>query len=122
MGYNKEVLEHQYPIVQLFVEHLAFSRGLRAGWNQASTPSLFWSLTVKAHLHMALIEWCKVFGAYSEDTHWTKTPTGETAQQVNENFRQKIYEKTGHLPDEWKTYHDRIVNMRGKYAVHLDLD
>jgi hypothetical protein len=121
MEYNKEVLGRQYPVVYSLIKHIASHRGLNATWDRNSYPSEFWSTTVAGHLHLALIEWCKVFGSDSEDIHWKKTPIGNTAQQAIENFRQRILDKNACTSEEWRIYHKSLVDMRGKYVTHLDL-
>ena len=60
-------------------------------------------------------------GTYSEGLHWTKTPTGDKAEMVRRDFRDRRSVKTGFPPKEWETYHAEMLTFRNKYVAHIDL-
>ena len=66
MKYNFEVLSRQYAVVALFVRHLAYARGLKAATKNLKDHGEFWGSTASAHLELAVVEWCKVFGSDGE--------------------------------------------------------
>jgi hypothetical protein len=82
----------------------------------------FWRSTCDAHLKLATVAWCSVFGSYSEDTHWTKIPTGNIAKQASQDFRQRILSETGLNQEQWEAYHNGMLGFRGKYVAHVDVN
>jgi hypothetical protein len=120
MDYNKEVLGSQYNIVSFFVNHLAYFRGLEAANPRINNHQSFWAVTSFGHLKLAVLEWCKVFGSPSEEMHWTKTPTGNTAKQAREDFLRMVLSETGFTPQQWKDFHQEMLTFRNKFLAHLN--
>jgi hypothetical protein len=121
MDYNKEVFDRQYPVVLFFVQHLAYYRGLGSRYGDITEHRQFWRSTCDAHLGLATVAWCKVFGSYKEDIHWTKTPTRKVAKEALKNFRERILRESRLTENEWKRYHQEMLDFRDKYVAHLDL-
>lgn len=119
MSYNEEVFSRQYPVVVFFVQHLAYYEGLWATFENISDHRHFWRSTCDGHLKLAAVAWCEVFGSNKEDTHWTRTPSGNT--DANEDFRRKVLCDTGLTQAQWSTYHKEMLDFRSKYVAHLDL-
>jgi hypothetical protein len=82
----------------------------------------FWASTGDGHLKLAAIAWCMVFGGYKEDLHWTKTPSGNDVEIEQQDFRDRLYSKTGFTQEQWETYHKDMLDFRNKYVVHFDLN
>lgn len=122
MKYDQNIFTHQYCIVVFFVQHLAYYRGLREVWNDGRTHTEIWAATGTAHLKVATLEWCKVFGMYGEDLHWTKTPVGDIAIEDQQAFRRKILSMTGLTKLRWAECHRQILAFRDKTVAHLDLE
>jgi hypothetical protein len=118
MKYNAEVLDHQYKAVLFFIQHLAYYRVLQAAYGGIADHREFWRSTCDAHLKLATVAWCNVFGTYSEELHWTKTPADSIAQQAQQDFRRRILSSTGLAQDQWKTYHDEVVDFRNRFVSH----
>jgi hypothetical protein len=121
MDFNKEVFLRQYPVVSLFVQQLAYFRGLKAGLAGRTEYREFWSCTLNNHLKQATVDWCKVFGSPREDLHWAKTPTGNTVGQVRQDFECLVLSYTGFTKQEWEDYRKTMLAMRDKYVAHLDV-
>jgi len=119
MGYDEEVFSRQYPVVVFFVQHLAYYKGLWAIYDDITDHRDFWRSTCDAHLKLATVAWCNVFGSNKEDIHWTKTPTDNT--HARQDFRQRVLSETGFTQGQWATYHKEMLEFRGKYVAHLDL-
>ena len=94
MKANLKVIDRQYPVVAFFVRHLAFSRGLQTALNDLTDHQEFWGSTASAHLGLAVVEWCKVFGSDGEEAHWKKALVDPDKQDLDE-FRRRISIKTG---------------------------
>jgi hypothetical protein len=120
MNYNEKVFERQYPVIVFFVQHLAYYRGLRANYNTTTNNQEFWRATCDAHLKLATVAWCNVFGTYREDIHWTKTSIPRVAVQARKKFRELVLAHTGLTRKQWKTYHQKLLTFRNKYVAHLD--
>ena len=120
MNYREKVFERQYPVVVFFVQHLAYYRGLRANYNTNTNHQELWRATCDAHLKLATIAWCNVFGSYSEDIHWTKTAIPRIAGQARNSFSQLVLAHTGFAQRQWQAYHKKLLTFRNKYVAHLD--
>jgi hypothetical protein len=121
MDYNVEVFSRQYPVVVFFVQRLAYFRGLKAAWDGITDHKEFWASTVDGHLKLATVAWCNVFGAYKEETHWTKIPSSTIDKQARQDFCHKVLSKTGLTQEQWKTYHQEMLDFRNRYVAHLDV-
>lgn len=121
MKYDDAVFSRQYPVVVFFVQHIAYYRGLRARFDQIAAHRDFWRSTCDAHLKLATVAWCNVFGSNKEDLHWTKTPAAEVAKQAAKDFRHRILSRTGFTLEKWKTYRKNMLDFRNRYVAHLDL-
>jgi len=115
------MFSRQYPVVVFFVRHIAYYRGLHARFDEITAPRDFWRATCDAHLKLAAVSWCNVFGSHKEDLHWTKTPAVEIAEQAAQEFRQRIFSHTGLTHEAWEAYHQGMLAFRNKYVAHLDL-
>jgi len=115
------VFSRQYPVVVFFVQHIAYYRSLGAIYDDATDHRDFWRSTCDAHLKLATVAWCNVFGSQKEDLHWTKTPTDNITKQANQDFRHKVLSETGFTQEQWKTYHKEMLFFRNKYVAHFDL-
>jgi hypothetical protein len=121
MAYNEEVFKPQLEVVFFFVRQIAYYRGLWALRDKITDHRDFWESTINAHLLVASIAWCNVFGSRHSDLHWTKTTTGEIAHQIQENFRQKVLSETDFSLEQWETYQKNILDFRNKFAAHVDI-
>ena len=78
----------------------------------------FWIMTVNLLADTAAIEWCKVFGSWEEDTHWTRV----IPRQQHDQVRAALLHELGFSQAEWKAYHDGILRYRNELVAHHDLD
>ena len=65
----------------------------------------FWIMTLNLLIESAAIEWCKVFGSWDEQTHWTRA----FPETDHERFRTELLLALGLESAEWETYRDTIV-------------
>jgi hypothetical protein len=121
MIFNEEVFKPQFDVVFFFVRQIAYYRGLWALRDNITGYKDFWESTINAHLLVASLAWCNVFGSRSSDLHWTKTPAGEMTDQLQEDFRQKILSEIGFSLEEWEKYQKRMMDFRNKFAAHVDI-
>lgn len=78
----------------------------------------FWIMTVNLLADSAAVEWCKVFGSWDEDTHWTRAAPKERHDQIRADLLNEI----GLTQAEWEEYRNSIVSYRDQMVAHHDLD
>lgn len=78
----------------------------------------FWIMTVNLLADTAAVEWCKVFGSWDEDTHWTKVVPKERHGATRADLLKEI----GLTKEEWEEYRSNIVSYRDQMVAHHDLD
>ena len=78
----------------------------------------FWILTINLLLDAAAIDWCKVFGSWDEDTHWTRV----LPKERHEDVRASLLTATGLSAEGWEAYRDRVVDFRNQLVAHHDLN
>jgi len=104
MVFNEEIFKPQYEVVFFFVRHIAYYRGLWALRYEITDYKDFWESAINSHLLVASIAWCNVFGSRGSHLHWTKTPAGEIANQIQEDFRKGVLSRTGFSEEKWEKY------------------
>lgn len=78
----------------------------------------FWIMTMNLLIDTAAIEWCKVFGSWDEDTHWTHAiPT-----ERHDDIRAGLLKEIRLTQDKWEEYRSSIVSYRDQMVAHHDLD
>ena len=115
------MFSRQYPVVVFFVQHIAYYRGLHARFDEITAHRDFWRATCDAHLKLATMSWCNVFGSYKEDLPWTKTPAAGIADRAAEEFHQRVFSHTGLTQETWEAYHKSLLAFRDRRVAHLDL-
>jgi hypothetical protein len=78
----------------------------------------FWIMTMNLLADTAAVEWCKVFGSRSEDTHWTRIIPGVRHEEI----RSGLLDAIGLTQEEWDDYQEAIVRYRDQMVAHHDLD
>ena len=78
----------------------------------------FWIMTTNLLLNAAAIDWCKVFGSWSDDTHWTKAIPKDRQDQV----RSGLFDALAMDSEEWEKYRNDIVRFRDQAVAHHDLN
>lgn len=85
----------------------------------ASEPKqTFWIMTVNLLLDTAAIDWCKVFGSWDEDTHWTQV----IPNVRHEDVRARLLAALRLSPEDWEAYRSSIVAYRDQIVAHHDLN
>jgi hypothetical protein len=81
----------------------------------APDPHLnFWRVILGTLLDMAVLDWCVVFGADSESTHWKKVvPSSDHAA-----FRSGLLSATGLNEDQWPAFWEEMKTYRNNHLSH----
>jgi hypothetical protein len=82
------------------------------------SKSNFWRITYNATLDIAVIDWCKLFGAYGEKTHFKNCKE----ERGIDNFAAQVLSVCKITENDYKALHTSIVDFRNKAAAHVDLD
>jgi len=77
----------------------------------------FWIMNSNILGDMAAIEWCKVFGSWDEDTHWTNV----LPKEEHETTRKELLDAIKLSKKDWEEYRDSIVDYRNQMVAHHDL-
>lgn len=119
MKYDSDIFRNQYPLVVSFVQHLAYYRAGKPIYDRLWIKSPLWTATLDAHLKIASIQWCKVFGSDGcNATHWKRTPILDV-QKAQQSFRDRL-KKSCVTRDEWARRHQAMMNFRNRYVAHSD--
>ena len=78
----------------------------------------FWILTLNLLFQSATIEWCKVFGSWKEQTHWTRAMPEEDSSRLRADLLAALQVQ----PEEWKNYQEKMVEYRDRLVAHHDLN
>jgi hypothetical protein len=78
----------------------------------------FWIMTVNLLADAAAVEWCKVFGSWDEDTHWTRVAPTDRHDEIRADLLQAI----GLTQEKWEEYWNSIIGYRNQMVAHHDLD
>lgn len=116
MRYNKEIYEAQIPLMYDFVHHKIIHSKIIERGNILGVNNLFWITTCNAHYYMAVVTWCKIFGNWKEDTHWSNNSFNDKQEFLNILFNRQ------HINSEiWGEYREGMKALRDKYIAHRDL-
>lgn len=107
---------YRYQIVLLrnFVWQLIHHRAMKATIQEFNQG--FWGMVFSNCLDMAVLEWCKLFGANAEHHHWSKVFSDK------DQFRQHILKAVGMTKDQWKTYWEELTQYRNQAVSHFAPD
>jgi hypothetical protein len=78
----------------------------------------FWNMTINLLFDAAAVEWAKVFGSWSEDTHWTKALPPEQ----HDATRAALLGHLGLTAEQWATQKEAIKMYRDQHVSHHDVD
>ncbi len=76
----------------------------------------YWILIFNNFLHIAILEWCKVFGSHSQPTHWKKIVDDHSS------FRQGLLETLEIRKSDWDAYWKDLKDYRDKFVAHHLVD
>jgi hypothetical protein len=77
----------------------------------------FWIMTMNLLSDTAALEWCKVFGSWDEDTHWTRA----VPKEKHDGIRADLLKAIGLAQADWEKYREGIVSYRDQMVAHHDL-
>lgn len=97
-----------------FSRNYAYYKALWAKRDVPKFNTLFWITVLNNFIDIAVMEWMKLFGNYSEHHHWTKLT------QDKDNFKSEMLSFCGINEDEFKNLHKDIKKYRDEFVAHLD--
>ena len=108
--------EHQYGVMANFIHHIAYWRCCSKEYQKSGIRSELWAKTSNAHLLLAVVNWCMVFGTDSNEIHWKKVVIDKADQN---DFRRRLLADLEMTKREWDEYHGSMTLFRNTFAVHL---
>lgn len=112
MEYNTEVFSISYPLWRRFVYHYCAYKELTKQFERLPEDKEFWVYTCDAHLEMATVYWCMIFGTDSNETHWKKL------ELDNDQFRRYLLKGLNISYGEWSKYQKNMLSFRNEYVAH----
>lgn len=97
------------------IRNYAIHRALYSQHENHGLSSNFWRVTSNTTRDFSIIQWCKLFGAWSESTHWKNHP------YIND-FQVQILDVIGLPFQSWQKIHNEILEYRDKNAAHIDIE
>ncbi len=95
------------------VEVIRNAAAFRSLWKQkGALEQNYWKLVLSNFFDMAILNWCKVFGADGEETHWKKIVHDHTS------FRTALQQRAGISKSKWETYWKEMTEFRSTQISH----
>ncbi|MHB1484462.1 MAG: hypothetical protein ACYCYI_07325 [Saccharofermentanales bacterium] len=117
MEYNdKKFLEILY-LIKDFLYHYESYKEIHKVYDKLPGEKEFWRYTCDAHLEMANISWCMIFGSDSNETHWKKIAK-EEIQAFRKSFINFLSSNGKMTHDEYKCYWNEMCDFRNRYVAH----
>lgn len=104
-------------IVQFYIYYRGY-KSISKNLERINKNRTYWVMTNNVYLEHLFLEWCKIFGAFSNDTHWHNN---HTENEITE-FRDLILKTTNLNEEEWSKYHESMMNFRNNYVAHTIQD
>lgn len=110
--FEKPVFEHMLGSLVQFARSYGYYRIS----HEDAPREPFWIEFERAHMYLAIPQWCAVFGTDSNEVHWKNlVPNNENYKN---EFRSIILEAGKFDEAEWKDYRKSILNIRDQYISH----
>jgi hypothetical protein len=76
----------------------------------------FWRVIYGTMLDMAIIDWCKLFGANEDSQHWKNV----VPESEHDDFRRDLHKAVGMSRDKFHRYWEELKLYRDTRATHYD--
>lgn len=84
----------------------------------AEPKQTFWNMTINLLFDAAAVEWMKVFGSRSDDTHWTQALPAEE----HDATRAALLAHLGLTAAQWTAEREAIKAYRDQHVSHHDVN
>jgi hypothetical protein len=96
--------------------HHAIGRRLRGMDRAWEHEHQFWVNTVNNCLDIAVLEWCKLFGRWSEEHHWRKI----VSKNRQERFKTGLLARMRMTDQKFQKAQNNMLEYRDQFLAHLD--
>ena len=79
----------------------------------------FWRLIHGGFLDLSVIEWCKIFGENSENTHWKVLVDSDEGKS---NFRDNLFSHLSISSAQWDENWNHLKDYRNDHVAHHNRD
>jgi len=118
---SKEIVDIQLDLLRKFTRSLAYYRAIHQDIQILEHNKVFWKHTMNSHYLRALTDWCIVFGADSNESHW-KNLSQDEINKLKLEVRPLILTAAKFTKSDWKKYHTEVTDFRNGYASHRNID
>ena len=106
----------QIELLLSFCRSFAYRKCIKDYVNHTSPGTNFWIHTSNLCVHNCAIEWCKIFGAYNNESHWTKA--FENSPEITSEIRVSVVAAVSRHDKEWESYQNEVKTFRDTYSAH----
>jgi len=118
---SKRIVENQLELLWNFTRSLAYYRAINQDFPRISTNREFWLNTMNTFYLKAVNDWCIVFGADHNESHWKQLPQ-DNVDFFKKEIRSLILEVTDFSKSEWDLYWEEMVGFRNGYTSHRNVN
>lgn len=115
--YNEDVIGEILHILKDFLYHIESHRCINNKLDDLQGEREFWIYTSNAHIMNAAISWCKVFGTYSNKTHWNNIFDKKIIKYAKAKFF-ALLEQKNISKKQYEENREKIRSFRDKYVAH----
>ncbi|MBL1263626.1 hypothetical protein JJL52_08040 [Methylomicrobium sp. RS1] len=114
---NQDIVNLQINILLDFTKSLAYYRTIKQDRQRIQRNNDFWVYSMNTYYYKAITDWCIVFGADNNESHWKKISDYDMS-----TIELEIRSAAGLTGDDWGKYWKEIVDFRNNYAAHRSVN
>ena len=111
---TRDTYKYQIDLIANFVRQVMYHRAV--GEVIKDFNQNYWIYTFNNCMEMAVLGWCKLFGANAEHLHWSKIFSDK------ETFRRHILDSVEMTKEEWNEYWQELRDYRNEWVSHYNPD
>ena len=117
---DTEVAGTQIELLMSYCRSFAYYRGIRANVKHDGANTNFWRHINNVCIGNCLIEWCKIFGSYNNESHWKHTFTNYPGiVEIISSNNVRISQNHDLV---WEEYHSEMRTFRDTHIAHRNTE
>lgn len=117
--HTDDVLRWQYPVLRDFFYHYVTYKELIKNRENLTGSLCFWKFTIDAHFKEAINNWCMVFGAWNNSTHFKHVKFEEN---IDDPFKPYMLKELNLTEEAYTELHNEITDFRNKFTAHREIN
>lgn len=116
MKFNKDAIDISTHLHVSCVRNYAIRKAIQDNFDTLK-HSNFWRVVSNSTLDIVVIDWCKLFGAYKESTHFKKCDI-----RGIDDFENQILVAGSINKSDYDLLHESILAYRDRSVAHIDIN